>query len=108
VLRRLVIAGLLALVPVAPAHAQGVRTLLMPGVSYTKQVEFTTHGPVAFHVVNAPRPGGLYALKPVLSNNAILGRERVTSMQRSVSTGATVVGVNGDLFTWAEDARAGC
>jgi hypothetical protein len=107
VARKLVIAGLLALVPAAPAHAQGVRTLLMPGVSYTKQVEFTTHGPVAYHVVNAPRPGGLYALKPVLSNNAILGRERVTSMQRTVSTAATVVGVNGDLFTWADGRPSG-
>jgi hypothetical protein len=107
VLRKLLIAGLLALVPASPAHAQGVRTLLMPGVSYTKQVEFTTHGPVAFHAVNAPRPGGLYALKPVLSNNAILGRERVTSMQRSVSTSATVVGVNGDLFAWADGRPSG-
>jgi hypothetical protein len=107
VLRKLLIGGLLALVPVAPAQAQDVRTLLMPGVSYTKQVEFTTHGPVAFHVVNAPRPGGLYALKPVLSNNAILGRERVTSMQRSVSTSATVVGVNGDLFAWADGRPSG-
>jgi hypothetical protein len=107
VLRRLVIAGLLALVPVAPAQAQGVRTLLMPGVSYTKQVEFTTHGPVAFHLLNAPRPGGLYALKPVLSNNAILGRERVTSMQRSLSVAATVAGVNGDLFAWADGRPSG-
>ena len=106
-LRRLVIAGLVALVPVAPAHAQGVRTLLMPGVSYTKQVEFTTHGPVAFHLLNAPRPGGLYALKPVLSNNAILGRERVTAMQRSVSTSATVAGVNGDLFAWTDGRPSG-
>jgi hypothetical protein len=107
VLRKLFIVGLLALVPASPAHAQGVRTLLMPGVSYTKQVEFTTHGPVAFHLVNGPRPGGLYALKPVLSNNAILGRERVTSMQRSVSTSATVVGVNGDLFAWADGRPSG-
>ena len=106
-LRKLVIAGLFALVPVAPAHAQGVRALLMPGVSYTKQVEFTTHGPVAFHVLNAPRPGGLYALKPVLSNNAIVGRERVTAMQRSVSSSATVAGVNGDLFAWADGRPSG-
>jgi hypothetical protein len=107
VARKLALAAVLALVPVAPAHAQGVRTLLMPAVSYTKQVEFTTHGPVAFHVANAPRPGGLYALKPALSNNAILGRERVTSMQRSVSASATVVGVNGDLFRWADGRPSG-
>ncbi len=106
-LRRVVISGVSALVLAGPAQAQGVRTLLMPGVSYTKQVEFTTHGPVAFHAVNAPRPGGLYAVKPVLSNNAIVGRERVTSMQRSVSASATVAGVNGDLFTFADGRPTG-
>jgi hypothetical protein len=107
VLRRLVISAVSTLVLAGTAHAQGVRTLLMPGVSYTKQVEFTTHGPVAFHAVNAPRPGGLYAVKPVLSNGAIVGRERVTSMQRSISSSATVAGVNGDLFTFADGRPTG-
>ena len=52
----------------------------------------------------APRPTGLYALKPILSNNTVLGRERVTSMQKRVSGEATVAGVNGDLFS-AGDAH---
>jgi flagellar hook assembly protein FlgD len=107
VLRRLFIAGAVALVPASPAQAQGIRTLLLPGVSYSRQVEFTTHGPVAFHVINGPRPGGLYALKPALSNNAIVGRERVTSMQRSISASATVAGVNGDLFNWNDGHPSG-
>jgi hypothetical protein len=71
--------------------------ILLPGVVYSRQVEFTAHGPVVMHVISAPKPTGLYALKPVLSNNAILGRERVTAMQRRVSGEATVAGVNGDL-----------
>jgi hypothetical protein len=71
----------------------------MPGVVYSRQLEFTAHGPVVINVLNAPRPTGLYALKPILSNNAVLGRERVTSMERRVSGDATVAGVNGDLFS---------
>ena len=67
----------------------------MPGVVYSRQVEFTAHGPVVLHVLAAPKPTGLYALKPVLSNNSLLGRERVTSMQRRLSGDATVAGVNG-------------
>ena len=82
--------------------------MLTPGVTYEKQVQFTPHGPVAIHVMTAPKPGGLYALRPVLSNGSILGRETVTSMQRRVSSIATVAGVNGDLFTWNEGLPAGC
>ena len=99
-LRRVAVIGLLAGTFVAPASAAAIRgQTLMPGVVYSRQVEFTSHGAVVYHVLSAPKPvGGLYQLKPVLSNNAILGRERVTSMERSVSSVATVAGVNGDLF----------
>jgi hypothetical protein len=79
----------------------------MPGIVYSRQLEFTAHGPVVMHVISAPKPVGLYALKPVLSNNAILGRERVTSMQRRVSAEATVAGVNGDLFSWTDGHPTG-
>lgn len=95
-------AGLLA--TPATAQAQFSRVLLMPGVTYERQVQFTTHGPVAIHVINAPRPGGSYQLKPVLSNGAIAGREKVTTMQANVSRDATAAGVNGDLFAF-EDSR---
>ena len=57
--------------------------------------------------MTAPKPGGLYALRPVLSNDTMLGRETVTSMQRRVSASATVAGVNGDLFTWNEGLPSG-
>jgi hypothetical protein len=74
---------------------------------YSRQIEFTAHGPVVVHVISAPKPTGLYALKPVLSNNAILGRERVTSMQKRVSAEATVAGLNGDLFSWTDGHPTG-
>ncbi|MDQ3066617.1 MAG: phosphodiester glycosidase family protein [Actinomycetota bacterium] len=94
--RRFLIGGLLALTFAAPAAAQ--TTTLMPGVTYERAVQFTPHGPVAIHVVRAPRPTGLYALQPTLSNESIQGLERVTSMQKRLSPSATMVGVNGDFF----------
>ena len=94
--RKLLIGGLLALVFAAPAV--GAPTTLMPGVTYERGVQFTPHGPVAIHIVRWPRPTGLYALRPTLSNEAIQGVERVTSMQKRLSPGATMVGVNGDFY----------
>ena len=79
----------------------------MPGVVYSRQVEFTAHGPVVLHVVVAPKPTGLYGLKPILSNNAVLGRERVTSMEKRFSGDGTVVGVNGDLFSLSDGHPTG-
>lgn len=104
-LRKLLICAALAVVAAAPAQAQS-RVLLMPGVTYERQVQFTSHGPVAVHVMTAPRPGGAYSLKPVLSNGAIVGRDRVTGMQRGIRD-AVSAGVNGDLFTWADGRPSG-
>jgi hypothetical protein len=108
-LRRAAVIALLAGIFAAPATAAPIRgQTLMPGVVYSRQVEFTSHGPVVVHVISAPKPvGGLYQLKPVLSNNAIIGRERVTSMQRRVSSIGTVAGVNGDLFAWNDGHPTG-
>jgi hypothetical protein len=105
VLKKLVICAALAVVVAAPAQAQS-RVLLMPGVTYERQVQFTSHGPVAVHVMTAPKPGGAYSLKPVLSNGAIVGRDRVTAMQRGIRD-AVSAGVNGDLFTWADGRPSG-
>ena len=108
--RRAVIYALFAGLFVAPEAFAAVPIrgqTLAPGVVYSRQVEFTAHGPVVIHVISAPKPTGLYALKPVLSNNAILGRERVTSMQKRVSGEATVAGVNGDLFSWTDGHPTG-
>jgi hypothetical protein len=111
VVRKAVICVLFAGVFVAPAPAAAAIPIrgqvLLPGVVYSRQIEFTSHGPVVMHVISAPKPTGLYALRPILSNDAIIGRERVTSMQRRVSTEATVAGVNGDLFSWSDGHPTG-
>ena len=70
----------------------------MPGVTYRKTVQFTPHGPAVLHVLTAPRPGGLWGLHPALSDGVIVGRDRVTAIERRLSTTATVAGVNGDYF----------
>ena len=55
----------------------------MPGVTYEKRLQFTRFGPMRLHILTAPKPdGSLYRLQPVLSNGSVLGRERVTTMQR--------------------------
>jgi hypothetical protein len=108
VLRRVFIGALLASLAAAiAAPARAATQVLMPNVSYSRTVQFTAHGPVVLNVVTTPRPGGLYQLKPLLSNGTILGRERVTDMQKDVSDSATVVGVNGDLFNWKDGHPTG-
>ncbi len=95
-LRFAIIAALAALILGTPASGQP--KLLMPGVTYDTRVEFTFHGPVVLHVLTMPRPGGLWTLAPALSNDAIVGLERVTSIQQRLAPAATVAGVNGDRF----------
>lgn len=107
-LRRILIGAMLACAAAAfAAPASATTQVLMPGVSYSRQIQFTAHGPVAIHVITAPRPGGLYALKPILSNGSILGRERVTSMEKDISDSATVAGVNGDFFSYKDGHPTG-
>lgn len=108
-LRKLLIAAALAGLGALPASAAPstrdastqtvTQALLLPGVSYQRQVEYTPHGPVVLDVVIAPRPDGtLYTLAPALSNNAIVGTEKLTDIEKDASAAATVVGVNGDFF----------
>jgi hypothetical protein len=97
VLRNALIASLLAAVVAAPSRAANP-PVLMPGVTLQNQVQFTVHGPVVFHVLTAPRPGGLWTLEPVLSNETILGTEKLTALERRVSVAATVAGISGDYF----------
>ena len=100
-----VVGAALALAAATPAAAE-TRTLL-PGVTYERGVQFTPHGPVALHVVTGPPPRGLYALRPVLSNETIPGTERLTAMQKRLSAGATMVGVNGDFYNFATGRPSG-
>jgi hypothetical protein len=105
VFRRLLILFALAAVAAVPAGAAPKRAevtaqqLLLPGVTYERQVDFTPHGPVVLDVVTAPRPdGSLYTLQPVLSNNAVVATEKLTDMENELKTSATTVGLNGDFF----------
>lgn len=107
-LRRVLIGALLASFAVAfAAPARAATQVLMPNVSYKRTVQFTAHGPVVLNVLTAPRPGGLYQLKPLLSNGTILGKERVTDMEKDVSATSTVAGVNGDLFNFKDGHPSG-
>jgi len=109
VVRRLAVLPLAALAAAlaltAPAQAQTAQ--LLPNVTYETGVQFTPHGPVALHIVRGPRPVGLYRLRPVLSNEAVLNRETVSSMQRRLVTQATSVGVNGDFFSPSDGRPSG-
>ncbi len=58
-------------------------------------------------MLTVPRPGGLWQLKPVLSNEAIQGTERLTAIEQRVSATATVAGVDGDLFKPSTGAPSG-
>ena len=87
--------ALLALV-LAPAAAARPSQII-PGVTYDQRL---LKGPVHAYVVTAPRPGGLYGLTPLLSNDTIVGRETVSSMERRASSQMTMIGVNGDFFNW--------
>lgn len=107
---RLALALVLGLVASALAlaeHASAQSTQLFPGVTYEDGVQFTPHGPVAIRIVRGPRPTGLYRLRPTLSNETVLGRETVSSMQRRLASQATMVGVNGDLSRFADGKPSG-
>ncbi|MCW2976092.1 MAG: hypothetical protein JWM06_1373 [Actinomycetia bacterium] len=114
VLIAVALAGLTALPASAAPSTRGgatqivAQSLLMPGVSYRRQVEYTPHGPVVLDVVTAPKPdGSLYTLAPALSNNAIVGTEKLTDIEKAASGSATVVGVNGDFFAADPGAPTG-
>src|SRR5438876_2594963 len=93
--RKLLAVAFLALVPAPLASSRPA--YIMPGVTYEHRV---LKGPVQAYVVTAPKPGGLYSLTPLLSNDAITGRETVSAMERRVSAQLTTIGVNGDFFNW--------
>ncbi|MGH7358067.1 MAG: phosphodiester glycosidase family protein [Candidatus Rokuibacteriota bacterium] len=73
-------------------------TTLMPGVKYERETHLIGGSPVVVHVVRTPSHGGLYRLRPAISNNTVVGRQTVPAMQRSRAATATSVGVNGDRF----------
>jgi hypothetical protein len=100
-------AAVLSLAVVLGAPAVAAPRVLWPGVTYELGVQFTPRGPVAVHVLRGPRPGGLTTLEPVLSNETVVDRETLTSMQRRLASQATAAGVNGDYFTFATGRPSG-
>ena len=96
----------LAAVLLVPAGAGAPREL-WPGVTFEPGVQFTSRGPVAINVLRGPRPGELTTLEPVLSNDTVVGRETLTSMQVRMRSTATAAGVNGDYFTFATGKPSG-
>jgi hypothetical protein len=109
-----VVAGLIAVPAAASTRPSRTGTtivtqaLLMPGISYQRQVEVTPHGPVVLDVVTAPRPDGtVYSLAPALSNNAIVGTEKLTDLEKDASSAGTVIGVNADFFAANPGAPTG-
>ncbi len=105
--RLLATAAVLSLAVVLGAPAEAAPRVLWPGVTYELGVQFTPRGPVAIHVLRGPRPGGLTTLEPVLSNETVVDRETLTSMQRRLASQATAAGVNGDYFTFATGRPSG-
>jgi hypothetical protein len=81
---------------------------LLPGVTYTREVDFTSRGPIVFDVVTAPKPDGkLYSLAPALSNDQLTGKEALTRLESRVAAGATSVAIDGDYFDRASGAPNG-
>ncbi len=99
--KAVLLAAVAALCAASAARAQPPTLELMPGVTYSRDVERIRGRQVVVHVVTTPKPGGLYRLVPVLSQDSITGVETVSSMQERLSKEATLVGVNGDLFNWS-------
>jgi len=100
-------AAFLAAVAAASFPSAAPAVQLAPGIVYKREVRSIGGERVVVHVLSAPKPGGLYALRPALSNGVVTGRETVSSMQRRHSRRATLAGVNGDLFNWASGRPSG-
>jgi hypothetical protein len=113
------VAALVALVGVAAASAatgskqraqqESVTTsTLMPGVTYSRQVDFTSRGPIVLDVVTAPKPdGAVYSLAPALSNDTLRGTEKLTQLESRVAGGTTTVAIDGDYFASRTGAPSG-
>lgn len=87
--------------------AVAAERLLWPGVTFERGVQFTPNGPVAISILRGPRPSGVTTLEPLLSNDSLLGRETLTSMEKRLGSVAVTAGVNGDYFAVATGRPSG-
>jgi hypothetical protein len=91
-----------------PSPSSVSSSLLLPGVTYTREVDFTSRGPIVLDVVTAPKPDGkLYSLAPALSNEQLRGKEALTGLESRVAGGATTVAIDGDYFDHTTGAPNG-
>ena len=67
---------------------------IAPGVNYTSLLRYKQTGQVSAHIVDIT-PGSDYMIKPVLSNDAITGLERLQAM---AERNKAIVAVNGSYF----------
>jgi Phosphodiester glycosidase len=108
VLRKILIVAALAVLVGATVASAATRrgqqesvstALLMPGVTYTREVDFSSRGPIVLDVITAPKPdGAVFSLQPALSNGVLRGTEGLTQLQQRTAAGATTVAVDGDYF----------
>lgn len=83
-------------------------SVLMPGVTYRREVDFTSRGPIVLDVVTAPKPDGtVYSLAPELSNDMLRGTEQLTRLESRQASGATTVAIDGDYFSRKTGAPSG-
>jgi hypothetical protein len=81
---------------------------LMPGVTYTREVDFTSRGPIVLDVVTMPKPdAAIYSLAPALSNDTLRATEKLTQLESRVAGGATTVAIDGDYFNRTTGAPNG-
>ncbi len=115
----LIVAALAALVSTAAASAATAvhrrtqqisvsTTQLLPGVTYRREVDLTSAGPVVLDVVTMPKPDGtVYSLAPVLSNESLRGTEKLTHIGKRLSAAATTVAIDGDYLDAKTKAPSG-
>jgi len=73
---------------------QKIEEQIAPGVKYTSILRSAQAGPISAHIVDIT-PGSGYVIKPVLSNDAVAGLEKLQAMaQRS----GAIAAVNGSYF----------
>ena len=91
-----------------PGPSSVSSSLLLPGVTYTREVDFTSRGPIVLDVVTVPKPDGkVYSLAPALSNGQLRGKESLTNLEKRVAGGATTVAIDGDYFDKTTGAPSG-
>jgi hypothetical protein len=107
-MRRVLAFALACCALAVPLASAATPVALMPGVSFQKYTELTSHGPVAYSVITSAAPTGLTSIEPVLGGGTVTGpRETIKQLEESVTAIETVAGVNGDFFGGTHAIPAG-